>query len=203
MSQILWIARHGNRLDFVYPEWFNTAKRRYDPPLSEDGLIQAQQLAKRLESEEIHHIFVSPFLRAIQTAYPLAEILNLPLKIEAGFSEWLNPHWMTYPPETRSLDELKVEYNLLDETYQSRGISQYPESEETLYQRTGETLVKLMAEFSDNLLIVGHSATLMGTAQRLFGKGTAIKTPLCGLIQIIEQEQTWQLILKGDTEHLK
>ncbi|MGK7892391.1 MAG: histidine phosphatase family protein, partial [Xenococcus sp. (in: cyanobacteria)] len=37
MKQTVWIARHGNRLDFVNPEWFNTATRRYDPPLSEDG----------------------------------------------------------------------------------------------------------------------------------------------------------------------
>ncbi|HEY9813715.1 MAG TPA: histidine phosphatase family protein, partial [Candidatus Sericytochromatia bacterium] len=25
MPQTVWIARHGNRLDFVNPEWFNTA----------------------------------------------------------------------------------------------------------------------------------------------------------------------------------
>jgi hypothetical protein len=41
MTQIVWIARHGNRLDFVNPEWFNTAERPYDPPLSEDGIEQA------------------------------------------------------------------------------------------------------------------------------------------------------------------
>ena len=55
MSQIVWIARHANRLDFVYPDWFLTAERRYDPPLSDDGMIQAQQLAKRLKGEKIAH----------------------------------------------------------------------------------------------------------------------------------------------------
>ncbi|NEO28838.1 MAG: histidine phosphatase family protein, partial [Kamptonema sp. SIO4C4] len=49
MTQTIWIARHGNRFDFVYPEWFNTAPRRYDPPLSEDGVIQAQELGQRLQ----------------------------------------------------------------------------------------------------------------------------------------------------------
>jgi broad specificity phosphatase PhoE len=48
MSQTIWIARHGNRLDFVRPEWFDTALRPYDPPLSKDGFVQAKQLAKRL-----------------------------------------------------------------------------------------------------------------------------------------------------------
>ena len=74
MSQIVWIARHANRLDFVYPDWFLTAKRRYDPPLSDDGMIQAQQLAKRLKGKKITHIFASPFLRTIQTANAIAEV---------------------------------------------------------------------------------------------------------------------------------
>ncbi len=72
MTQRVWIARHGNRLDFVNPDWFNTAPRRYDPPLSEDGFIQAKELANRLKLESLKHIFVSPFLRAIKTAYPVA-----------------------------------------------------------------------------------------------------------------------------------
>jgi broad specificity phosphatase PhoE len=61
MSQTIWIARHGNRLDFVRPEWFDTALRRYDPPLSKDGFVQAKQLAQRLKGENIRHIFASPF----------------------------------------------------------------------------------------------------------------------------------------------
>lgn len=52
MTQIVWIARHGNRLDFVNPEWFNTAERPYDPPLSEDGIVQAKQLGQRLVGEK-------------------------------------------------------------------------------------------------------------------------------------------------------
>ena len=60
MTKTVWIVRHGNRLDFVYPEWFELATRRYDPPLAEDGFIQANKLALRLASEKIDHIFTSP-----------------------------------------------------------------------------------------------------------------------------------------------
>ena len=68
MTQTIWIARHANRLDFVSPDWFLTAERRYDPPLSDDGLVQASQLAQRLKNENITAIFSSPFLRTVQTA---------------------------------------------------------------------------------------------------------------------------------------
>ncbi|HEY9706683.1 MAG TPA: histidine phosphatase family protein, partial [Oculatellaceae cyanobacterium] len=98
MTQTVWIARHGNRLDFVNPEWFNTAERPYDPPLSEDGLIQAKQLGQRLVGEGIIHIFASPFLRTVQTANQVADALDLPIKLEFGLCEWLNPAWMKTDP---------------------------------------------------------------------------------------------------------
>jgi broad specificity phosphatase PhoE len=60
MTQIVWIARHANRLDFVNPDWFITAERRYDPPISDDGVIQAQQLAQRLKRKYCPY-FASPF----------------------------------------------------------------------------------------------------------------------------------------------
>lgn len=75
MSSTLYLARHGNRLDFVYPEWFNTAPRKYDPPLSEDGKIQAQQLAQRLIKEKIDYIVSSPFYERFKLHILLLKIL--------------------------------------------------------------------------------------------------------------------------------
>jgi broad specificity phosphatase PhoE len=46
-----------------------------------------------LKKEKIAHIFASPFLRTVQTANAVAEMLNLPIKLETGLSEWLNPVW--------------------------------------------------------------------------------------------------------------
>ena len=36
-------------------------------------------------------IFASPFLRAVETADHIAEVLDRPVLIERGASEWLNP----------------------------------------------------------------------------------------------------------------
>ncbi|CCQ68032.1 expressed protein [Crocosphaera watsonii WH 0402] len=77
-SPTVWIARHGNRLDFVKPHWFNTAKRRYDPPLSEDGFVQAKQLGKRLQKENIGHIFASLFYGLYKPLLKLPKFLIFP-----------------------------------------------------------------------------------------------------------------------------
>ncbi|MDJ0743615.1 MAG: histidine phosphatase family protein [Xenococcaceae cyanobacterium MO_167.B27] len=203
MNRTVWIARHGNRFDFVYPEWFNTAERRYDPPLSEDGLLQGYQLGKRLQSENINHIFSSPFLRTIQTAHQIADILDLPIKLEAGLSEWFNPNWMSETPQTHPREILEDKYHRIDWNYCSYLHPQYPETETEVNYRTGKTAKWLVDNFPDNLLLVGHSASVMGATQILVPNTPIFKTPVGSLVKLIGNQQGWQLELAGDTSHLE
>ena len=203
MSQTVWIARHGNRLDFVNPEWFNTADRRYDPPLSDDGFVQAAELGQRLKSEDIAHIFASPFLRTIQTAHAIAEVLNLPIKLEAGLGEWHNPEWMSEHPEIHPQDILTEKYPLIDWNYQSYFTAKYPETKEDVNLRAAKTIKKLVAEFPENILIVGHGATVHGVTYGLVPDTEYFKVALCCLTRIVRQsDDKWKVDLCADTSHL-
>ncbi|BBA79882.1 phosphoglycerate mutase [cyanobacterium endosymbiont of Rhopalodia gibberula] len=201
-NQTVWIARHGNRLDFVNPEWFDTAEYPYDPPLSEDGIIQAQQLGKRLQSENIVHIFASPFLRTIQTAHQVAEILDLEIKLEAGLAEWYNPEWMSEHPTIHPPDYLNREYPRINWHYSSKFIPQYPETETKVMQRTGEIVKQLIAEFSEDILLVGHGISVLGTTWGLVAGTPKIRATLCCLVKVVYKDDRWQLKLNGDTSHL-
>lgn len=202
MAQTIWIARHGNRLDFVNPEWLNTAKRRYDPPLSEDGVIQAQQLAQRLKSENIAHIFASPFLRTVQTAYEVAKVLDLPIKLEAGLGEWLNPKWMTRMPQRLPQEVLAEQYPQIDLNYQSRLNPQYPESLDQLKARNTEIGQILSQAYSEDILIVGHGATVMWMTAGLVAGEPEVKASLCCIVKIVRDNNQWKLEINGDTSHL-
>lgn len=202
MLQNLWITRHGNRYDFVYPDWFLTALRRYDPPLSDDGMMQAKQLAKRLKSEKIAHIFSSPFLRTIQTAHEVAETLNLSLNLENGLGEWLNQDWMSETPELHTQQELTIKYPLINWDYKSLVIPQYPESEITVINRIGETIKKIVTQYSDNILIVGHSITVLGATTALLNSNVEMKPSLCSLTQLTNYRHQWKIELNCDTSHL-
>ncbi|PLZ92622.1 histidine phosphatase family protein [Fischerella thermalis CCMEE 5198] len=205
MSQIIWIARHANRLDFVNPDWFLTAERRYDPPLSEDGFIQAKQLANRLKREKIAHIFASPFLRTVQTANAVAEVLDLPIKLETGLSEWLNPAWMTEEPQRLSTSALSELFPRIDISYTPRIAAKYPETQQQVRARSGQTARCLAMEYSpDNILLVGHGASVLGAAMGLVGEiaVTEVKASLCSLVKVVRQNPEWFLELKGDTSHL-
>jgi broad specificity phosphatase PhoE len=205
MNQIVWIARHANRLDFVNPDWFLTAERRYDPPLSDDGMVQAQQLAKRLQSEKISHIFASPFLRTVQTANAVAEVLDLPIQLETGLSEWLNPTWMTEEPERLSVNALAELFPRIDISYTSRIAAQYPETHEKVRERSGQTARCLATEcYPQNILLVAHGASVLGAAMGLVGEiaKAEVKATLCSLVKVVRQGPEWLLELKGDTSHL-
>jgi len=202
MPQTVWIARHGNRLDFVNPEWFNTAPKRYDPPLSADGFIQAAELGQRLKSENIKHIFASPFLRTIQTANEVTKFLDLPIELEAGLGEWHNGEWMTETPEVQTKEFLKSNYPAIDWSYQSHLHPQYPETKEEVNQRTAATIKQLVSEYSQDILIVGHGASVHGVTYGLVPDTEYFKVALCSLTKVVRDDGKWNLEFYADTSHL-
>ncbi|MBW4506594.1 MAG: histidine phosphatase family protein [Scytonematopsis contorta HA4267-MV1] len=205
MTQIIWLARHANRLDFVNPDWFLTAEYRYDPPLSEDGMLQAKQLGQRLKDEKIHHIFASPFLRTVQTANAVAEVLDLPIKLETGLSEWLNPEWMSEDPKRLSTREMAALFPRVDKGYTPQIAATYPETGEEAISRSGQTARCLAVEYSpENILLVGHGASVLGATMGLIGRVPRgeIKVSLCSLFKVIRDNTRWSLMLNADTSHL-
>jgi probable phosphoglycerate mutase len=59
-----------------------------DPELSPAGHQQAKYLAEYLSSEEIHALYSSPQLRAVQTVEPIADARALPIEIVDDVAEW-------------------------------------------------------------------------------------------------------------------
>ncbi|KAL8542715.1 hypothetical protein ACS0TY_003552 [Phlomoides rotata] len=65
------VMRHGDRLDNAVPRWASSAPRPWDPPLADDGRIRAFRTGhkfRKLLGFPIHRVFVSPFLRCLETA---------------------------------------------------------------------------------------------------------------------------------------
>lgn len=55
--------------------------------LSLQGRLEAIETAKALAQEEIHAIYSSDLLRAVETAMPLAELKNIPINETSAFRE--------------------------------------------------------------------------------------------------------------------
>ena len=91
----LYLIRHGqsanNALYLKSPEEFENL-RSHDPQLTETGQQQAAAIAQFLSKEqpddafEFTHLYVSPMIRAMDTAKPIAETLGLAPEI------WVDIH---------------------------------------------------------------------------------------------------------------
>jgi broad specificity phosphatase PhoE len=201
-QQTVWITRHGNRLDFVDPDWHRTAPNPFDPPLSEDGIVQAQRLGQRLRSEGIRRLYSSPFLRALETAQQVAECLDLPIKVEQGASEWLNPGWFPASPELITSGERSERIPRIREPDTSVVYPDFPESWEDLLARTARCINALVNQTREDILIVGHGASVLGFAQGLVGSTPRINAELCALVKIVHGNGGWRMELNGDTSFL-
>lgn len=76
----LILIRHGRPDE-------NDLEAPHDPPLNAEGRCQAEAAARFLASEPISRIVASPMRRALQTAAPLAQRLELDVEIVAGWAE--------------------------------------------------------------------------------------------------------------------
>ncbi len=184
-NRILWLARHGHRLDFINTEWFNLAYHRYDPPLSDLGWQQANTLADCLVQKNIQHIFASPFLRCIQTAHPVAQKIDLPIQIEPNLGEWLNADWIREIPTLYSQTTLKGIYPLVDWKGDFFYNPTYPETLEQAQFRIHSTIIDLLEKYCEDILIVGHSITLSSSLKSLVKQEEEIPTPFGCLLELV------------------
>ena len=79
-------VRHGQsygNVTFENQPAFDTE----DPPLTEEGLKQAELLSKRFGRGDIDRIFSSTLIRAVQTAKPTAEKLSLKIQLVSDLVE--------------------------------------------------------------------------------------------------------------------
>jgi broad specificity phosphatase PhoE len=198
MKQEIWICRHGNRIDFIDPTWVG-----HDPHLSSDGMLQAEATGRRLKGEPIHHIFASPFLRAVQTANCIAEELDLDIKIEYGFSEWLNAEWFDEIPQCIPMEELVERFPRVDASYVSAIIPTFPENYGMAAKRSGEA-AKIIADLyaESNLLFVGHGLSVHGIIAGLFPEHPEIFPGLCSISKIIRLDNTVIMEINSDSSHL-
>lgn len=201
----LYFVRHGMRVDFENPAWRETADNPHDTPLSPTGLRQARDIARALRGEGIDHVFSSPFLRAVETAHPLAAELGLPLRIETGLSEWLNPAWFKSPPRWMSVAEAATRFPQVDTGYVAAVQPDFPEPSETehVFARVGRTLNVLLERYPEgNAVFFAHGASLAQGIAGLIGGLEGIDLRTAAITRVVISEGQARLVASG-SGHLR
>ena len=92
-STELLLVRHGASADSVEGESFELVEGQGDPPLSEAGRHQAEQVALRLAQEPIDGVYVSTLRRTAQTAAPLVDRTGIAPVVDADLREVYLGEW--------------------------------------------------------------------------------------------------------------
>jgi len=202
----VFILRHGIRLDIddkAY--WRHYLKRNDDVPLSNRGIIQAEETGEFLKKENVRHIFSSPFFRTLQTAQAVAAKLNLPINVEYGFMEMLNPDWFPAYPELLTQEEALSIFPSINRDYESIVQPEYPETdyEVVVLNRVKKALDQIIMNYDGTILIVGHGASTESAAKALMlpNDWQGFDGKMCALNKYVHENGKWTFAF-GTTEHL-
>ncbi|RJR39508.1 MAG: histidine phosphatase family protein [Desulfobacteraceae bacterium] len=203
-DRTIFLARHGSRIDSEDPGWAERAENPYDPNLSVTGAHEAHLLAQRMAGERISSLYSSPYLRTVQTAHICAKALGLPVRVEAGFGEWLNPRWFTHRPRTSHARELKRQFQNVDEYYLSVVDPVFPETWEEAFDRFGRAIDLVLRQTEGAILIVGHGATIEGViGSLLHGRFFNTSADPASLFRLDLQDGAWNPVFRNDISHLR
>lgn len=196
----VYFATNGERLDSTDPDWVRSSLRPSDSPLSELGVRQASDLAERLRHINLHRCVVSPFLRAIRTAEPLARLHRCQVAVELGLSEnSLSPNGTCLYSEIQSVSAW------VDDQYTSYWGS-FPSHAANTANRVGDTMAHLIDEArgKGDLVIVSHRSVLQSCLDSLFpGLCRNLEVEYGSLTMIYEQlDGTWATNLWNDGSYL-
>ncbi len=201
----IFLIRHGLREDMLHPDWKTTAARPDDTPISGEGVRQAEDIAEILEKAGVQALYSSPFLRAVQTAAATSNRMNLPVRIEPGFAEFISPEWFEQIPALLSLEELQKECPRIDPTYQAViGELTFEDGEAAdLRQRVDKSLQHILAwRPNETLAIFTHGAPLCQAVSLLIDTLENIDTGMAAITQVECLEGKFRLI-SSSSAHLR
>lgn len=203
--QSFFFVRHGHREDFRDPDWKARAARPHDPPLSAVGLRQAEDVARALRGQGITALYSSPFLRALQTAAPVAEALDLPIRVEPSFSEWLNPAWFDRAPDLPDARAAHQHFPRVDLRYEPLGRACFPEAAESreVWDRVCHALREIIRRApAEHAAIVAHGSPLGQAFGFLIPNHAGVHYEVAAITRIDREGERFRLAHSGIT-HLR
>ena len=201
----LYLIRHGQSA--------GNAEGRFGghgaTPLSDLGRHQAAMTAKSLAKEGIHAIYSSDLLRAVQSAEPLASLLNLPIETSEAFRE---RHIGVL--EGLTFDESKVQFPKDYYALINRNINHIisgGESYRHLLRRITAKLDELLRKHrGERVAVYSHTGAicfltlhLLGAINRSTNNTPWLITSNCGINRFeIRSRYNVRVLALNDTRHL-
>jgi len=202
-STELFLVRHGASADSVEGEAFELVEGQGDPPLSEVGRHQAEQLALRLATEPFDGLYVTTLRRTAETAAPLVERTGLQPVVEADLREVFLGAWEGGLLRQMAADQDPLFQRVMRE--QRWDLVPGAESREVFGGRLRHAVERIAAEHAGGrVLVFSHGAAIgeilaQATGSEPFAFLGADNTSIS---RLVVAEERWVVRGYNDTAHL-
>lgn len=177
--------------------------------LSLQGRLEAVETAKALANEEVHAIYSSDLLRAVETAMPLAELKNLPIEETHAFRE-RNVGVLQGLTFKEAAEKFPKDYKALLQRDFDYVIHNGESYRQVLKRAAGELDNIIKNHKGESIVIFTHTGTIGVITLHLLGALTGLKlkpvwiaTANCSITRFSIREDGFTVLKSlNDTSHL-
>lgn len=174
MTTVLFVCRHGERLDYIDPLWPSTSSEPWDSPLSQMGRAQILLSAQRVMDRGITSIVTSPLRRTVESAQVASQQLQMAFDVDDGLVEWQNPLW--FPHRIVGNPVWLLQATQWSGRRRCTAPVRFPETEDQAKARCAAVARRLFA-VEKTVLVITHECGACGIASSLTGKNVSQISP--------------------------
>ncbi len=203
-STELLLVRHGASADSVEGESFELVEGQGDPPLSEIGRHQADQVALRLMQEPFDGIYVSTLRRTAQTAAPLVARRGIEPVADADLREVYLGEWEGGVLRQKATDRDPMFEQVMRE--QRWDVIPGAESRQEFGGRLRAAIGRIADTHPGGLVVVfGHGAAIGDIIAQASGSApfAFINADNASISKIVVTPERWIVRGYNDTAHLR
>jgi 2,3-bisphosphoglycerate-dependent phosphoglycerate mutase len=199
----LCLVRHGASADSLEGDTFELVEGQGDPPLSEVGRHQAEQLARRLAPEPFDGLYVSTLRRTAQTAAPLVERTGLTPVVDADLREVFLGEWEGGLLRQKAVDRDPVFEQVMKE--QRWDLVPGAESREVFGGRLRAAVGRIVAAHpGGRVLVFSHGAAIGELLAQASGAQpfAFLNVDNASISKVVVAQERWIVRGFNDTVHL-
>jgi broad specificity phosphatase PhoE len=148
--------------------------------LTDNGIINACKLPKKLKKYKIDHIFSSPFIRTIQTIFPYCDKYNKKINIEYGLYEYIHNLYFLLVQWYHDIEDIKDNdlHTIINKNYKTNVTKDdfsILETEEDLAKRIKKFIDFLKQNYNDKTILLVSHMGIINKIKDLYVKKTDMR----------------------------
>lgn len=199
------LVRHGESAAADPDRPFPLLDGQGDPPLHEEGVVQAQHACRRLieSGEDFDAVYVTPLRRTRETAQPLLEHLGVEPRIEPGLREVHLGEFEGGELRRRAAEGDPIMGQVWDDERWDHIPGAEPDDDFTA--RVRDAIIRIAAEHADGTVAVFTHGGVIGKVMQLATRSRPfafVGADNASITHLVVMEGRWLVRAWNDTGHL-